>query len=267
MAGNLNYVHKPNHTKVVTSFYNKFKQIIMKTKFVLLLAFAATLGSCTTMYKSGQTPDDVYFSPVRTYDENSKEDQRESVRSNNDNDERNIRLGINDRRYRYNYDNDYRYNNYNYNAFNYGFNQGYYYNPYFWPVPIFNPIFVTPAQPKNATPRTGNLGGYNNNNNSNTNIYTNPKTGTKIVKPNSNGSAVGNAIRKILAPVDNSNPYNNSNNNNNNNNNSSSNNNTRTYTPATNSNNNSSSSGSSSSTPSSSGSGGVSRPPRSGGNN
>ena len=38
--------------------------------YILFLALAAlTLGSCTTAYKTGQTPDDVYYSPVRPQDE------------------------------------------------------------------------------------------------------------------------------------------------------------------------------------------------------
>lgn len=35
----------------------------MKTRILLLAAAALTLGSCSTVYKSGQTPDDVYYSP------------------------------------------------------------------------------------------------------------------------------------------------------------------------------------------------------------
>ena len=35
----------------------------MNTRNLLLLAAVVGLGSCTTMYKSGQTPDDVYYSP------------------------------------------------------------------------------------------------------------------------------------------------------------------------------------------------------------
>jgi len=38
--------------------------------YILFLALVAlTLGSCTTAYKTGQTPDDVYYSPVRPQDE------------------------------------------------------------------------------------------------------------------------------------------------------------------------------------------------------
>ena len=36
----------------------------MKIKHLLLVGALAALGSCTTAYRSGQTPDDVYYSPA-----------------------------------------------------------------------------------------------------------------------------------------------------------------------------------------------------------
>ena len=36
----------------------------MKQSITLLVLTVAVLSSCTTAYKTGQTPDDVYFSPV-----------------------------------------------------------------------------------------------------------------------------------------------------------------------------------------------------------
>jgi hypothetical protein len=36
----------------------------MKTRILLMVIGAKVLGSCSTMYKSGPTPDDVYFSPA-----------------------------------------------------------------------------------------------------------------------------------------------------------------------------------------------------------
>ena len=36
----------------------------MKTRILLMVIGATVLGSCSTMYKSGPTPDDVYFSPA-----------------------------------------------------------------------------------------------------------------------------------------------------------------------------------------------------------
>lgn len=235
----------------------------MNSKLLLLAISVAALSSCSTVYKSGQTPDDVYFSPIRPYNDNVQEErderrQEREVASNTNNDDRVIRLGINDRRYRY-FDNDYRYNPYNY-----GFNHGYYYNPYFWPYPVYSPVFTAPSNPKNTTPRTRNLGGYGNVYNTN-NTRVSPKTGTVQPSGNynnnnnrtNNGSAFGNAIRKILTPAS-TDSYNNTNNNSNN----KSSNNNRTYTPANNNNSGSSTNRSSGS----SSSGSVSRPARGGGN-
>ncbi|MEO6549975.1 MAG: hypothetical protein ABIN94_18375 [Ferruginibacter sp.] len=246
----------------------------MNSKLLLIVICVAAFSSCTTLYKSGQTPDDVYYSPARPagdggHDEQRRDDVRDQARNNNviyDNyggntyEDRSIRLGINDRRWRY-FDNDYAYNPYNY-----GFNYGYYYNPYFYPYPVYSPVFFTPVNPKNTTPRMINLGGYNATGYSNVNIQQPGISKMGVVRPssrsynnNNNRSAVGNVIRQIFTPPANTN-YNNNNSNNNNYNNST-NNNTRTYTPSTPSSNTSSSSGSSSS-----GSGSVSRPARSGGN-
>ena len=41
----------------------------MKTSILLLALIVVALSSCTTAYKTGQTPDDVYYSPVRPQDE------------------------------------------------------------------------------------------------------------------------------------------------------------------------------------------------------
>ena len=52
----------------------------MKSPILLLALSVVALNSCTTAYKTGQTPDDVYFSPVRPQDEYvrmEKEDDRQ----------------------------------------------------------------------------------------------------------------------------------------------------------------------------------------------
>ena len=48
----------------------------MRSAILLLVLSAAILGSCTSAYKTGQTPDDVYFSPERQQDKyvTAKED-------------------------------------------------------------------------------------------------------------------------------------------------------------------------------------------------
>lgn len=216
----------------------------------------AAFSSCTTLYKSGQTPDDVYYSPVRTVGEEKTVATREEVRTYDVYEDRTIRLGIIDPRWRY-FDNDY-----SYSPYYYGYNNGYYYNPYFYPYPVYpayGPAFSIISNPKNTTPRMANLAAYVTPQAVKTQGYT--KQGSTIPVRSYNNSnrtsAVGNVIRQIITPSNNTNNYNNSNTNTNTSNNS-----TRTYTPAP----STSSSSSSSSGSSSSGSGGVSRPPRNGGN-
>jgi hypothetical protein len=43
---------------------NLLNPTAMKTRILLMAIGATVLGSCSTMYKSGPTPDDVYFSPA-----------------------------------------------------------------------------------------------------------------------------------------------------------------------------------------------------------
>lgn len=224
----------------------------MDTKLFILAISVAAFSSCSTIYKSGQTPDDVYYSPARPSGSEyvaERRDDRNYDRNYYNNEDRAIRMGIYDPRWRY-LDNDFRYNPYSY-----GFNYGYYYNPYFWPYPVFNPIFITPSNPKITSPRTSNLGGYGTNYNKR---YVDPKSGSgkqpaRSYNNSNKGSAFGNVLRQVITP---SNPGNNTYNNSNNN---SSNNNNRTYSPS------SGNSGSSSSGRPSSG-GGISRPSRGAGN-
>lgn len=200
---------------------------------ILLIAFAAvSLGSCSTAYKSGQTPDDVYFSPVKVVEEkNDRDEDRRDDRTTAE--DREIRMSSRDRRWR-DWDNDY---DCRYDPYRYGYSYGYYYNPYYYPYPVYSGhVYINP---KNSTPRMANLAAYNPANL----VVNNPKTGDSKWRSNTNSnnsSNNGGFVRRILTPS---------------NNNSSSNSNNRTYSPS------SSSSGSSSSGTRSSGTS-VSRPAR-----
>ena len=215
----------------------------MNSKTLLFILTVAALSSCSTAYNSGQTPEDVYYIPVRAVEENNQEErkQEENRTSSATNEEREIRWGVRDRRWR-DWNNDY---DYSYNNSPYGYchcscnNSGYYYNPYYSPWPVYNPK-ITPA-PINSTPRIINLGGYKGYSNA---VNSKPVggSGTNWASPqprynNSNReSGLGRVVRQIFTPGSSSN---NSNNNN-------SNNNTRTYTPSTSNNNTSSGSSNSS---------------------
>src|SRR5215204_1261969 len=100
--------------------------------FLLILSLSLVFTSCSTAYKSGQTPDDVYFSPERPRaeyvrvddDEEDRYDRGQSNSSNNDyynyEEERYLRMKVRNRQ-RWSYlDNDfYSYNPYIYRNYNY----------------------------------------------------------------------------------------------------------------------------------------------------
>src|SRR5438270_245091 len=124
----------------------------MNTKLLLFFFIIAGLSSCSTAYKTGQTPDDVYYSPVPPQDvvrHDNDEDKNVYTSSSED---REIRNRIRDRRWR-------RYDSYGYDYYYYDYT---YYNKY-----PYNPKY----QPSNKyiQPRKVNLGGYkpadNNNDN------------------------------------------------------------------------------------------------------
>ncbi len=59
----------------------------MNTRILLLAVAAVGLGSCSTIYKSGQTPDDVYYSPAPqqrvAYNPSYQDDEDEYVATDN----------------------------------------------------------------------------------------------------------------------------------------------------------------------------------------
>jgi hypothetical protein len=221
---------------------------------LLLVLFFA---SCTTAYKSGQTPDDVYFSPQHPQDEYVRvENKQDKYQYNGQNeDDRYLRMKVRNRQmwsdldYYYSDPLAYRYYNtispsyYYSNPWNYYNSWNYYYNPYAYNPYASKIIVVNPKNPVYNRPRMTNLNVYDdvrNNNNSDQPAY-NGKTrvfGTYSSEGNSNSprrSNAGESLRNIF-------------NNNNSSSSSSSSNNTpaRTTTPSTNTNSSSSSSSGSS---------------------
>lgn len=249
----------------------------MNAKFLLLAVGIAGLTSCATSYKTGQTPDDVYFSPAPKYVEKEVVKEEENRQDNYyDYRDRAARMKTTNYRrwnslddpyyfdsysyspsynYKYNYSYGYSYN-YNPFAFNtsgyYGNHYGYggycccYNNTGYGYTPIRptyygnNGYSYTPVKPQYTAPRGGGTTGYGSGNYSNTN----------------NNSKSGGGLGRIFNGSSSSNS-----NNSNSNSNSSSSTPVRTYEP-------SSSSSSSNSTPSSSssssGGGTVTRPARNG---
>jgi uncharacterized membrane protein YgcG len=237
----------------------------MNAKLLLLALTVTAFSSCSTAYKTGQTPDDVYYSPIRPInEENEREERRQEEARRESPEDRDIRMGIRNSRWRtLNVDYGYGFNRYspNCNCYCNNFGFGYYNHPYFVPSPYFTPISPIRSNPSAGPVRTIRLGGYGNGGNNNGAAVVNPKTGQPgMYIPqrqynNSNnttrrGNGLGNAIREILSPSSNSTRSSSS----------GSNNSTRSYQPSSGS--GSSSSGSSSG--SSGGGGGISRPARGG---
>jgi hypothetical protein len=147
------------------------KTSAMKSKSTYsLFLLAITFASCTTAYKSGQTPDDVYYSPARPQAEYVKQETKEDKLYRNDpeayRDDRYLRMKIQDHRYSTLYDDYYSYNPYYYHYYNgnliyntpwssYSY-WNYYYNPY-----CSNVVAIVPKAPVYNKPRTFDLGVYN----------------------------------------------------------------------------------------------------------
>lgn len=231
--------------------------------FLPLLTFSIILTSCSSVYKSGQTPDDVYFSPERQRDEYVRlEEQEERTYRNDeaDREERYLRMKTRNRRYGlldddydcycYNGNNYNRYNdyyrmntvNFNYNRWMWNhrfgtfYNDPFYFNPYYG-SPYYNGVVYGNVTPRFNKPRTANLNVYDGNGNTyNPNM---PKGASRTYKGSTNsdnyrgsGTNAGGFLRDIFGGSNSGNSSNAGKTSTNNNSNSSS------------SNNNSSSSGS-----------------------
>jgi hypothetical protein len=242
----------------------------MKSQILLLAFIVAALSSCTTVYKTGQTPDDVYFSPTRPHDEYVQVEKQEdnNYRGEDYYEDRYIRMRVQNR-YQwsvlddYYFDNPYAYNYYgNYSKWNNPWNSYWtwnnYYNPYCHSgggIIIKNPAAYQPPPSKpivfnpssylgntNNTQRSGvksNSAYYNNSYNSAGARYNNNNLNSGSGSSNRNNYSNSNSNNNSYTPSSNSTP-------------------TRSYTPSS----SSSSSNSSSSGSSNSGGGGTSRPKR-----
>jgi len=242
----------------------------MQRQILLLAITAAALSSCTTAYKTGQTPDDVYFSPTRPQDEYVRVEEKEDKQYRYDDeyyDDRYLRMKVQNRSQWSSLDDWYAYDRYGYRA-NYYY--GTYYNPYTsWNyhynpycqnnVIAYHPGYTgQPSVAQNVSrPRPFNLASYTGTtyNNANNSVKMNSyKTG--MARPvynnrNSNNNSFSNTLKQIFNTGTNINSSSNSSSP------------SRSYTPSSSS-SSSSSSGSSSSGSSGGGGGGASRPTRGG---
>lgn len=121
----------------------------MKIKHIFLFSLVAAISSCTTAYRSGQTPDDVYYSPApeqNSYVNAENDRDKNSYYYRNDDSYRNdeeadIRRGIRNPAYRNSSSialslgmgySPYMYSPFGYSPYSspFGYGSGYGYNPY-----------------------------------------------------------------------------------------------------------------------------------------
>ena len=186
----------------------------MSPKFLLVIIAMVSLASCSTAYKAGQTPDDVYYSPAREVaakkDTRSNEQKYEDYQS--DTDDQYLRLKVRNRYswsriddYDYWYDSRYNYNyNYGYNTYSYGnfYNpHGFYnyYNPYgfgnYYGSPYFPVIFYKNPKVYTGYTAKSNITAFKSSYYNNVNAQ-NYKTGYYTTSPsrnfnNTNSNATG----------------------------------------------------------------------------
>jgi hypothetical protein len=223
----------------------------MKLTILLLSVSIAFLSSCTTAYKSGQTPDDVYYSPAQDREEyvNTEKEEDDEYRYNDEYyEDRYLRMKVRNRT-RWSDLDDWYYSDYRnrYNVYlgccfcqNTWSPYSYwntYHNPYYNNYVIVKDV-RTPVYNK---PRTFNLNAYNpaqSNTRSFSNTKINQSTNTNTYTPRNNNNNNGNRLRDVFRSSNSSN------------------------TSSSSSSNNSSSTQSSGSKPSSSSSSGSSAPVR-----
>jgi hypothetical protein len=215
------------------------KSSAMKS-YLPFLTIAAFLASCSSVYKSGQTPDDVYFSPERPQEEyvrvEKRDDNRRYGNDELDREDRYLRMKVSNRRYGllddydyyayngnnyYRYNDYYRINNYNYHLYNrnaWMWNSGYtywnhspyYYNPYYY-SPYYSGVVYGNTNPKYNKPRTSNLHVFDRNGNSNNpNVPRNNgrifgSSGSSNDNYRGSGSNAGGFLRDVFGGNNNSN--------------------------------------------------------------
>jgi hypothetical protein len=206
-------------TKVVTSFLKPLKLFVMRTAILLLVLSVVIFTSCTSAYKTGQTPDDVYYSPPRAQDEYVRVKEKEQPNQYADQDvyydDYYLRMKAHDR-YRWSdLDDDYYYQRqYSSTYYNcWGSNP---WTPYTYWNYSYNPygssIMMSPKSVVYSNPRIFNLHSYNSTQITNNN-YSNPKLANNNNSifnqprvfhnnPNTNNSAInsntGNFLRGIF---------------------------------------------------------------------
>lgn len=197
-------------------------------KHILLLSTIAltVLSGCSTAFKSGQTPDDVYYSPGREVasakeEEISRQQQDEYREYISSQDDRYLRMKVANRSrwssiddYDYWYDSRYDFGNYNvYDRYAYtnpwnptwGISIGGSYGRrgwgggYGWNNPLYTVVYYgSPKFSGGGSTSGSNISAFRNKNYSNENYgFKDPKTGAFI--PNNGNSNFGNLLKRVFS--------------------------------------------------------------------
>lgn len=182
----------------------------MKSSILLLALSVAAFSSCTTAYKSGQTPDDVYYSAAKQQEEyvqTEKEDDRQYKYDDQYYNDRYLRMKVHNRT-RWSELNDWYYydkysyvSNYYWGSYNNPYNSwNYYYNPY---CCCHNSVAVINTKIPAAPPvikRNFSIAGYTqtNYNNSNKTPSTNTPVRTNTKPAYNNSNSLSDKIKTIF---------------------------------------------------------------------
>ncbi len=100
----------------------------MKTSILLLSLTIVVFSSCTTAYKSTQTPDDVYYSPTRPLqDDKQVRNQEDQYYTDDYYSDRYLHMKVHDRMLWSSLDDWYNFDRYSFGYYNWN---DFYYNPY-----------------------------------------------------------------------------------------------------------------------------------------
>ena len=197
-------------------------------KHILLLSVLSMgiLSSCSTAFKAGQTPDDVYFSPGRdggsAKDEEVKKKQTEEYMDYVSSlDDRYLHMKVANRyrwgaldNYSYWYDSRYDFGGYDYYSnfnqcawnpkWNFGFGYGGRTFPggsgFGWASPIYTVVFypIHSYKGEGGSTSGANITAYRNKNYNNTNYgYKDPKTGVFV--PSNSNNSFGNLLKRVFS--------------------------------------------------------------------
>lgn len=187
----------------------------MKTNLFLTALSVIILSSCSSIYKAGQTPDDVYYSPAKEVQDEIKFDKR--VERNDDYyssiDDNYLRMMVRNR-YRWNSLDDYdywfdsRYNYCNTNTWNYnkvGWNSWYIrnncscinnsYTNYGWRNPLFYVVAYKNPKVYSGNTSMTNIYTFKNSKYNNTNFYNSFIKGSG----NNNSSGFGKLLMQVFS--------------------------------------------------------------------